>query len=153
MTEIHFDATPVGDGVLVRISEENAAVIVNNLDAVLRLFVDGEVLPHFGRWWRTPSAEELRRRMFPVSDEFWARHRETLIDPGPAQRVRERVIVPTPWVLGFDEVEDWIVAFAQMRALYQRWKGATIPAAQVLSGTPAQLVVALHPSSATGWPD
>jgi hypothetical protein len=51
-----------------------------------------------------------------------------------------------------DEIEDRIVAFAQMRALYQQWKGATIPDAQVFAGTPAQLTAALQPSSAAGWP-
>lgn len=64
-----------------------------------------------------------------AANAFWARHRDVLTDPGPARRIRDRCAEPTPWVLGFDEIEDWFVAFGQLRALYLMKPGATVTAA------------------------
>jgi len=152
VTTVHFDATSVGDGVLARCTDENLAGIMRLLDELLLLLDDGVVPPHRRRWWRTPSAATLLRRMFPVTDDFWERHRESLADPGPARRVRAKIDEPTPWLVGFDEVEDWIIAFAQLRSLYQTRRDATTAVATTFLSVPEQLTVALHPSSATGWP-
>ncbi|SFQ97160.1 hypothetical protein SAMN04488564_101401 [Lentzea waywayandensis] len=152
MTEVHFDAFPAGDGVLARSSDENLTAMADRLDELLRLLEDGVVPPGRAKWWRTPAADVLLRRMFPVSDEFWAGHRESLTDPGPAKRVRARIDEPTPWLIGFDEVEDWLIAFGLMRALYLTGRAATTSGAQAFNHVPECLVVALQPSSATGWP-
>ncbi|MEU3643770.1 hypothetical protein AB0E59_10370 [Lentzea sp. NPDC034063] len=152
MTEVHFDAFPAGDGLLARSSDENLTAMADRLDELVRLLENGVVPPGRERWWRAPAADVLLRRMFPISDEFWAVHREILTDPGPARRVRAKIDEPTPWLIGFDEVDDWLIAFALMRALYVTRRTASASGAETFNHVPECLAVALHPSSATGWP-
>ncbi len=152
MRELHFDAIPAGDGLLLRCSDDVLTALTALLDELLRLLEDGVVPPHRRPWWRRPAADELLRRMFDVSDEFWVRHREVLTDPGPVRRVRDRTDEPTPWLVAFDEVDDWIVAFARLRALHLTKTGTTPRTAIAFSVYAEQLALGLQPSAATGWP-
>ncbi|WP_439656508.1 hypothetical protein ACSHWB_29340 [Lentzea sp. HUAS TT2] len=149
MSKPWFDVVGSDAGVRLRMSEDNRALLTSHLDGLLRLLENGVVPP--GR--AEPDADALLRRMFAVSEEFWARHRAELTDSGPARRVRAQIRKRTPRPIDRSEVDDWVIAFAQVRALYLTREDATAAAAVQFSGLAEWLVVALHPSSATGWPD
>jgi hypothetical protein len=156
----HFAAVSVGDGLLVRASDvfvTSALLVLAELHDLL----ENGVVPsrRRKRFWRAPTAQALMRQMFPdasrssaEADAFWERHREVLTDPGPSRRVRERCAEPTPWLIGFDEVDDWLVTFAQLRGLHLTWSRSTTASAQGYSVVQHALVAALEPSAAHGWP-
>ncbi|MFD9705639.1 hypothetical protein [Lentzea sp. NPDC059081] len=160
MEEPVYLVVAMGDGLLMRASDPFVASALPVLDELIAL-LDDDVVPgqREKRFWRAPTAEALMRRMFPdvsgsaaEADAFWERHRHVLTDSGPARRVRERCTEPTPWLIGFDEVDDWLVAFAQLRGLHRTRTGVTTASAQSFSGVQYALVTALEPRTATGWP-
>ncbi|MDX8049034.1 hypothetical protein SK571_06555 [Lentzea sp. BCCO 10_0798] len=160
MEESGFVVVSMGDGLLVRASDAFVASALPVLAELLDLLEDG-VVPRERRrrFWRAPTAEALMRQMFPdasrstaEADAFWERHRDVLTDPEPAWRVRKRCAEPTPWLLGFDEVDDWLTTFAQLRGLHLTWTRATTASAVDFSGVQQALVTALEPRTATGWP-
>lgn len=154
-----FVAVAVGDGVLVRASEPFVLALQPLIAELTDLLDHGVVPPGCKRRLRrTPTAESVLRRMFPdasasgsEADAFWARHRTVLIDSGPAWRVRKRCAEPTPWLVGFDEVDDWLFTFAQLRGLYLTRADASTAGAVAFSGVQEALVVALEPGATTGW--
>ncbi|SDK12600.1 hypothetical protein SAMN04488074_104312 [Lentzea albidocapillata subsp. violacea] len=160
MEEPAYVVVSMGDGLLVRASDAFVASTLTVLAELLDLLEDG-VVPRERkkRFWRAPAAETLMRQMFPdasrsaaEADAFWARHRDVLTDPKPARRVRKRCAEPTPWLLGFEEVDDWLTTFAQLRGLHLTWTRATTTTAMAYSGVQQALVTALEPRTATGWP-
>lgn len=160
MEDPNFAVVSVGDGLLVRASEAFIASALPVLAELHDLLENGVVPRERGkRLWRAPTAQALMRQMFPdasrspaEADAFWERHREVLTDPEPSRRVRERCAEPTPWLIGFDEVDDWLVTFAQLRGLHLTWSRSTTASAQGYSAVQHALVAALEPSAAHGWP-
>jgi hypothetical protein len=78
--------------------------------------------------------------------------RDVPTDPKPAWRVRKQCGEPTPWLLEFDEVDDWLTTFAQLRGLHLTWSRATTTSAIAYSSVQQALVSALEPRAETGWP-
>jgi hypothetical protein len=150
----------VGDGLLMRASDAFIASALPVLVELIDLLESGVVPPQRKKgFWRAPTAEALMRQMFPdtsrspaEADAFWERHRDVLTDPKPAWRVRKRCGEPTPWLLGFDEVDDWLTTFAQLRGLHLTWFLATTASAIAYSTVQQALVTALEPRAETGWP-
>ncbi|MGW4207403.1 ATP-dependent Clp protease adaptor ClpS [Lentzea sp. NPDC004789] len=89
------------------------------------------------------------RRMFPdVSVSRWRsasfrrRHRKVLADRALVDRVWDQWINAAPRTLTLDEVEEWIVAFGQIRALQLLVRKATPLHFQTISHIQHQLVAA-----------
>ncbi|MDX3661824.1 hypothetical protein PV646_31370 [Streptomyces sp. ID05-26A] len=161
MSEGHdyVDAVAVGDGVLVRMSD-NAAAALGHLIGELTGFLEREEVPAgHRRRWRTPRPNVVRRKMFPdvhasrgESDGFRNRFHETLTDTAPAHRVLARLNESMPFLVRFDELGDWHVTMSLVRALQ---KARPKPDPMIITwtlGVQEYLLLALDPQANNAWP-
>ncbi|ATE54124.1 DUF2017 family protein [Actinosynnema pretiosum] len=148
----HFDASPVGDGVLVRMSDNVARTLAHHLGLLAR-FLEDDVYPE-------PRRSLLRRRpprdvlaaLFPdacpsraESEDFRARHAAELRDAAPVRRVLERCATPTPFVLTRAEADDWLIALPLARRLPRRPGPERVMVEAWFAHAHEYLVLALRP--------
>lgn len=121
----YFDALPVVEGILVRMSDNVAATLAHHVGELIQFLEHDEVPPkRTGFLRRRLSAEDVLRRMFPdayrdraTADDFRTRHASLLRDSTAPRRVRAQCLGGRSFLLDHQDMDDWMIALGLVRLM------------------------------------
>jgi hypothetical protein len=130
VTDDYFDAVPMGDEIMVSMSDNVARTLAHLVDRLIRFLETGEVEERRATVFRHASSDKVLRRMFPdayrdhtEAQAFRDRHAALLKDTEAPRRVLARCTEDLAHILPRAEVDDWLVTMALARFLVLPRKG------------------------------